>query len=107
MWSDLKWKLLSRVWLFDTRGLEPARLLCPWDSPGKNTGVGSLSLLQGIFPAQGLNLGLRNAGGFFTIRATKEMMFLNCDAGEDSWERLGKQGDQTSQSFFFFFLIGG
>ena len=28
------------------------------DSPGKNTGVGSLSLLQGIFPTQGLNPGL-------------------------------------------------
>ena len=30
----------------------------PWNSPGQNTGVGSLSLLQGIFPAQGLNPGL-------------------------------------------------
>ena len=30
----------------------------PWNSPGKNTGVGSLSLLQGIFPMQGLNPGL-------------------------------------------------
>ena len=30
----------------------------PWDSPGKNTGVGSLSLLQEIFPTQGSNLGL-------------------------------------------------
>ena len=30
----------------------------PWDSPGQNTGVGSLSLLQGIFPIQGLNPGL-------------------------------------------------
>ena len=39
-------------------GLQPARLLCPWDSPGKNTGVGSLSLLQGIFPTQELNQGL-------------------------------------------------
>ena len=29
-----------------------------WNSPGKNTGVGSLSLLQGIFPTQGLNPGL-------------------------------------------------
>ena len=28
----------------------PARLFCPWNSPGKNTGVGCLSLLQGIFP---------------------------------------------------------
>ena len=31
---------------------------CPWNSLGKNTGVGSLSLLQGIFPTQGLNPGL-------------------------------------------------
>ena len=30
----------------------------PWDSPGQNTGVGSLSLFQGIFPTQGLNPGL-------------------------------------------------
>ena len=30
----------------------------PWNSPGQNTGVGSLSLLQGIFPIQGLNSGL-------------------------------------------------
>ena len=27
----------------------------PWNAPGQNTGVGSLSLFQGIFPAQGLN----------------------------------------------------
>ena len=31
---------------------------CPWDFPGKNTGVGSHSLLQGIFPTQGPNLRL-------------------------------------------------
>ena len=30
----------------------------PWNSPGQNTGVNSLSLLQGIFPTQGLNPGL-------------------------------------------------
>ena len=35
----------------------PVRLLCPWDPPGKNTGVGHHSLLQGIFPTQGSNLG--------------------------------------------------
>ena len=39
-------------------GLWPTRLLCPWGFPGKNTGVGSHSLLQKIFPTQGLNLGL-------------------------------------------------
>ena len=34
---------------------KPARLLRPWDSPGKNTGVGCHFLLQGIFPTQGSN----------------------------------------------------
>ena len=35
---------------------------CPWNSPGQNTGVGSLSLLQGIFPTQGSNSGLPHCG---------------------------------------------
>ena len=39
-------------------GLQPTRLLCPRDSPGKNTGVGCHVFLQGIFPTQGLNPGL-------------------------------------------------
>ena len=38
----------------------PARLLCPQDSPGKNTGMGRYALLQGIFPTQGSNPGLPN-----------------------------------------------
>ena len=38
--------------------LQPTRLLCPWDSPSKNTGVNYRSLLQRIFPAQGSNPGL-------------------------------------------------
>ena len=36
----------------------PYGLYSPWNSPGQNTGVGSLSLLQGIFPTQRLNPGL-------------------------------------------------
>ena len=47
-------------------GLWPARLLYSWNSPGKNTAVYSLSVLQGI---------------------TKELMLLNCVL-EDSWESL-------------------
>ena len=39
-------------------GLQPTRLLHPWDFPGKNTGVGCHFLLQEIFPTQGLNPGL-------------------------------------------------
>ena len=38
--------------------VEPIRPLCPWNSPGQNTGVGSHALLQGIFPTQALNPGL-------------------------------------------------
>ena len=39
-------------------GLWLARLLCQWNSPGKNTGVGSHSLLERIFPTQESNLNL-------------------------------------------------
>ena len=55
-------------------GPESSRLLCPWDSPGKNTGLCCHALLQGIFPTQGSNLRLSPAlaGGFFTTRATWE-----------------------------------
>ena len=48
-----KWKSLSHVQLCDPYGL-----YSPWNSPGQNTGVGSLFLLQGIFPTQGSNPGL-------------------------------------------------
>ena len=58
-WSRLgKKEHVSRSVMPDSlrpHGLQPARLLCPWDSPGKNTGVGSHSLLQRIFPTQGSN----------------------------------------------------
>jgi len=36
--------------------MDPTRLLCPWNSPGKNTGVGCYFLLQGIFLTQGIFL---------------------------------------------------
>ena len=53
--------MLSHSIMFNSlwpHGLQPARLLCPWDSPGKNTGVDCHALLQGIFPTQGSNPGL-------------------------------------------------
>ena len=50
--------LVAKSCLFWPHGLQHARRLCPRDSPGKNTGVGYHSLLQGIFPTQGSNLGL-------------------------------------------------
>ena len=50
--AEVKWKSLV-VSDSATHGL-----YSPWDSPGQNTGVGSLSLLQGIFPTRGSNPGL-------------------------------------------------
>ena len=44
--------------LFRPYGSQPIRLLCPWNSPGKNSGVGCHALLQRIFPTQGSNAGL-------------------------------------------------
>ena len=67
------WRFLKKLWLelpcvcarsvlsdsLRPHGLQPTRLLCPQDSPGKDTGMGSYSLLhfllQGIFPTQGSN----------------------------------------------------
>ena len=56
----VKWKgnLLSHVWLIAIPWTLFHQVLCPWNSPGKNTGVGSHSLPQGIFPNQGSNPGL-------------------------------------------------
>ena len=44
--------MTSSLW---PHGPQPTRLLCSWDFPGKNTGVGCHFLFQGIFPNQGLN----------------------------------------------------
>ena len=50
---------VSRVWLCDSWTIA-LRTPLPWDFPGKNTGVGSHSFLQGIFLTQGLNPGLQH-----------------------------------------------
>ena len=61
--------------LCDPMDCSPPMLFCPWDSPGKNIGVGCHVLLQGIFLTQGSNPHLMSpalAGGFFTCSATWE-----------------------------------
>ena len=60
-WIIKKAESVSRSVMPDSlrpHGLQPSRLFCPWDFPGKDIGVGCHFLLQGIFPTQGLNLGL-------------------------------------------------
>ena len=62
---------------FAIYGLLPTRLLCPWDSLGKNTGVGCHALFQGIFLTQGLNLCLLYCRWILYHWDTREAMYIN------------------------------
>ena len=57
LWTfkNIKHTVLCWVTRSQSTLCNPVRLLCPWDSPGKNTGVVCHVLLQGIFSTQGLN----------------------------------------------------
>ena len=74
-------KSFSHIWLFVTLWTvahQGIRLLCPWDSPGKNAGVGCHALLQGIFPTQRSNPHLLPlTGGFFTTNASWEVPYIH------------------------------
>ena len=56
--------------------LQPHGLYNPWNSPGQSTGVGSLSLLQGIFPTQGSNLGLPHCGQILYQLSHKASLYI-------------------------------
>ena len=65
----------SHVQLFVTQWTVACQILCPWDFPGKNAGVGCHFLLWVIFLTQGLNLHLLQmspalADWFFTTSTT-------------------------------------
>ena len=60
---EVKWSIKGNPELLKVKVTQSCPTLCdpmdcPWNSPGRNTGVGSLSLLQGISPTQGSNPGL-------------------------------------------------
>ena len=64
--------------------LQPHGLFNPWNSPGQNTGVGSLSLLQGIFPTQELNRGLRHCRWIlYQLRDAKGIMKSQAEMAKD------------------------
>ena len=63
----------STLTCLQSHGLLPARLFCPWDFSGKNTGVGHHFLLQEIFPIQGLFPSL--ADEFFTTKPLGSPVF--------------------------------
>ena len=58
-------------------GLQPTRLLCPWDFPGENTGVGCRFLLQSIFLTQGSNPGLQHCWQILYLWATREEFYIS------------------------------
>ena len=67
-------KSLSSCQTLQPCGPWPSRLLCPWDSPGKNARVGCHVLLQVTFPTQGLNPRFCIAGGFLTAESLGQSM---------------------------------
>ena len=103
-----------------SNSLWPHGLYSPWNSPGQSTGVGSLSLLQGIFPTQGLNPGLpccrrilyqlshkgsprilENSQAWFPLELTGLISFYPRDSQESS---PAPQFDSINSSFFFKFI---
>ena len=79
--------VLTHAVVFDSlqpHGLLPTRLLCPWASPGKNTGVGCHALLQRIFPTQGLNPGLPHC--------RRILYQVSHQGSHQPWERAGIAG---------------
>ena len=67
--------------------LQTHGLYSPWNSPGQNTGVGSHSLLQGIFPTQGLNQGLLHCRRIL-YQLSQEVSWLQC-CESFSWTAKG------------------
>ena len=64
-----------------SNSLRPHGLYSPWNSLGQNTGVGSLSLLQGIFPTQGSNPGLLHC---------RQIFYQLSHKGSPTWRKESK-----------------
>ena len=88
-WMKVKSESVSRSGMsisLQPHELQSARLLCPWDSPDKNTGVGCHSLLQGIFPTRGSTLSLLHC---------RQILYCLSPQG---WPHLMKEGTQMKIS---------
>ena len=74
-----------------SHGLKPTSLLCSWGSPGKNTGVGCLFLLQGIFPTQGSNPDLLHCRQIlYQLSHQESPLLLNLDIKRKTRDWLEK-----------------
>ena len=83
-------------------GLQLARLLCPWTSPGKNSRVGCHSILQGIFLTHRSNLVSRISGRFFTVWATWTFPFkCKCLLQKDNFYSISRTSSMSTVLFYF------
>ena len=80
----------SRSVVFDS--LQPRGLYSPWNSPGQNTGVGSLSLLQWIFPTQESNWGL--------LHCRQVLYQLSCQGRSEAFLQIQAEKRVKSQGSF-------
>ena len=105
--SAIPWTVPSCLTL-QSHGLYPAGLLCPWDSPGKNTAVRCPFLLQGIFRTQWLNPCLLHCRRMLYHRARgwqtglDSAEFPHCKGTEGRIFAL--VGENQGMGFFFFFF---
>ena len=83
-------------------GLQPARLLCPWDSPGKNAGVGCPAVPQGILPTPGSNPHLLTSPAlvsrFLSTSATWEALLLL--RMQQKWQRCSSSFPTGKWAYF-------
>ena len=78
-----KWKSVT------SDSLWPHGLYSPWNSPGQKTGVGSLSLLQGIFPTQGSDWGILHCRQILYQLSYRRMKIPSfTEPGESLWCKL-------------------
>ena len=85
LWSEVKWSESRSV---VSNSLKPHGLYSPQNPPGKNTGVGSVSLLQGIFPTLRSNPGLPHSGQI--------LYQLSCQGSHYGRKRLSTSGSKKA-----------
>ena len=88
--------------------LQPHGLYSPWNFPGQNTGMGSLSLLQGIFPTQESNPGLPHCRQILYQHLLILFMylFLVSLSNSSQFNHLGSLPMNSLLAFFLVFLLG-
>ena len=84
---------------------QSARLLCLWNSPGRNTGVGCQFLLQGIFPTQGSNPGLPHCGQTLYCLSYRALSPANMMNMKCPWAQVFQSLPKVTTRWQHFFLL--